>query len=42
MKTIDKLKLWESSKNEETEKDGKNSSCSQFCTNNLFTATAVL
>ena len=30
-------KLWDS-KNEETEKHGKNSSCSQFCTNNLFTA----
>ena len=34
-------KLWDS-KNEETEKHGKNSSCSQFCTNNLFAAIAVL
>ena len=38
MKAIVKLKLWDS-KNEKTE---KTSSCSQFCTKNLFTTIAVL
>ena len=33
--------MWDS-KNEATEKYGKGSSCSQFCTNNLFTAIAVI
>ena len=28
--------------NKETEKYGENSYCSQFCTNSLFTAIAVL
>ena len=41
IKTIVKQKLWDS-KNEETERYGKNSCWSQFCTNNLFTAIAVL
>ena len=41
MKTIVKKKLWDS-KNEATEKYGKNRSCSQFCTDNLFTTIAGL
>ena len=41
METIVKQKLYYS-KNEEIEKHGKNSSSSHFCTNNLFTAIAVV